>query len=260
MKTILALPLLALGLAACQTYPAGPYGQGPYGYPEPAPYPQPYPPQPTYPAQGDYRAIGTEPFWDLTIGRDLLLTDSGNTISLADPTPPVRTGFAGETYQGRRVQVNIVHARCSDGMSDRSYPDTVNVTVDGRPYRGCGANAAFFGPIGENGVPGAYNLTGTNWRVVSINGRPVPPSGYYFNFMPDRVSGRLGCNTIGAGYRVEGSTLRAGALMMTRMACEDNNLEAEGTRIMALPMTLSESGDRMTWSNRIGTIELKRAR
>jgi heat shock protein HslJ len=145
-------------------------------------------------------------------------------------------------------------------MSDRSYPDTVNVTVDGRAYRGCGANAAFFGPIGEIGVPGAYNLTGTNWRVVSINGRPVPPSGYYFNFMPDRVSGRLGCNTIGAGYRVEGSTLRAGALMMTRMACENNNYEAEGTRIMAQPMTLSESGDRMTWSNRLGTIELTRAR
>ena len=40
--------------------------------------------------------------------------------------------------------MNIVHAACSDGMSDRSYPDTVNVTVDGRPYRGCGANAAFF--------------------------------------------------------------------------------------------------------------------
>jgi uncharacterized membrane protein len=260
MKTILALPLLALGLAACQTTRAGPYGQGPYGYPEPAPYPQPYPPQPTYPAQGDYRAIGTEPFWDLTIGRDLVFTDRGNNISVAEPTPPVRSGFAGETYQGRRLQVNIVHARCSDGMSDRSYPDTVNVTVDGRAYRGCGANAAFFAPIGEVGVPGTYNLTGTNWRVVSINGRPVPPSGYYFNFMPDRVSGRLGCNSIGAGYSVEGSTLRAGALMMTRMACENNYLEAEGTRIMALPMTLSESGDRMTWSNRIGTIELKRAR
>ena len=267
MKTILALPLLALALAACQTYPAGPYGQGPYGYPETAPYPpQPYPPQPYpqpgYPAQGDYRAIGTEPFWDLTIGRDMVFTDRGNDIRVAEPTPPVRRGFAGETYQGRRLFVNIVHSRCSDGMSDRTYPDTVNVTVDRRAFRGCGADAAFFTSVNEYNQPsqGAFNLANTNWRVVSINGRPVPPSGYYFNFMPDRLSGRLGCNNIGAGYRVEGNRLHAAALMMTRMACENNNYEAEGTRIMAQPMTISESGDRMTWSNRAGTIELIRAR
>ena len=252
MKTILALPLLALALAACQ---AGPYGQGPYGYPEPAPFPQP-----GDPVQGDYRAIGTEPFWDLTIGREMVFTDRGNDVRVAEPTPPVRHGFAGETYAGRSLFVNIVHSRCSDGMSDRTYPDTVNVTVDGRAYRGCGADAAFFSQMGENGAQGKFELANTNWRVASINGRQVPPSGYYFNFMPDRVSGRLGCNNIGAGYRVEGGTLRAAALMMTRMACPEMRFEAEGTRIMAQPMTLSESGDRMTWSNRAGTIELIRAR
>ena len=118
MKTMPALPLLVLGLAACQTVPAG---------------------------QGDYRAIGTEPFWDLTIGRDLVFTDRGNNIQVAEPAPRARTGVAGETYVGRRLSVTIVHARCSDGMSDRSYPDTVTVTVDGRAYRGCGASIAFFG-------------------------------------------------------------------------------------------------------------------
>jgi heat shock protein HslJ len=260
MKTTLALPLLALALAACQTYPpAPPYDQGPSGYPEPAPYPQPGDPE----AAGDYRAIGTEPFWDLTIGRDMVFTDRGNNIRVAEPTPPVRHGFAGETYAGRRLFVNIVHSRCSDGMSDRTYPDTVNVTVDGRAYRGCGAEAAFFTSVNEYNQPmnqSAFNLANTNWRVVSINGRPVPPSGYYFNFMPDRVSGRLGCNNIGAGYRVEGGTLRAAALMMTRMACPDMRFESEGTRIMEQPMSLSESGDRMTWTNRAGTIELIRAR
>ncbi len=260
MKTMFALPLLALSLAACDTIARDQYGQEPYGYPAPAPYPEPYP-GPAYPgARAEYRAIGTEPFWDLNIGRDMLFTDRGNNVSVGEPTPPPRSGFAGETYQGRRLQVNIVHGRCSDGMSDRTYPDTVNVTVDGRAYRGCGADAAFFAHTGEGQVPGAYELANTNWRVVSINGRPVPPSGFYFNFAPDRVSGRLGCNSIGAGYSVEGSTLRAAALMMTRMACPEMRFETEGTRIMAHPMTLSESGDRMTWSNRIGTIELMRAR
>lgn len=173
MKTIIALPLLALGLAACETPRNDPYGQGqgPYGYPEPAPYPQPYP-QP-YP-----------------------------------PVPP---------YQ------------------QPGYP-------------------------GPGPVQGVFNLANTNWRVVSINGQQVPPSGYYFNFMPDRLSGKLGCNTIGSGYSVTGNTLYAGALMMTRMACPNGSFEAQGTAIMARPMMLAESGDRLTLSNNVGTIELQRAR
>lgn len=171
MKTIIALPLLALGLAACQTYPNDPYGQGQgsYGYPEPAPYPAPYP-QPGYP-----------PY----------------------PQP--------------------------------GYP-------------------------GADTPQGIFNLTNTNWRVVSINGQQMPMSGHYFNFMPDRLSGKLGCNTIGAGYSVNGNILSAGALMMTRMACPGGSFEAQGTAIMAQPMTIAESGDRLTLSNRVGTIELQRAR
>ena len=97
MRMTFALPLLALGLAACQTY-AGPH-QGPYGYPEPIPLPDP----PV--GQGDYRAIGTEPFWDLTIERDLVFTDRGNDVRVAEPLPPVRRGVAGESYQGRRLSV-----------------------------------------------------------------------------------------------------------------------------------------------------------
>jgi putative lipoprotein len=105
-----------------------------------------------------------------------------------------------------------------------------------------------------------FNLANTNWRVVSVNGQPVPMSGYYLNFMPDRVSGKFGCNTIGAGDSVAGNVLRAGAVMSTRMACAGPNFEDQGTRIMAKPMTITESGDRLTLSNSAGTIELTRAR
>ena len=34
--------------------------------------------------------------------------------------------------------MNIVHATCSDGMSDRIYPDKVQVDVDGQRFDGCG--------------------------------------------------------------------------------------------------------------------------
>ncbi|MGI8931129.1 MAG: META domain-containing protein [Sphingomicrobium sp.] len=254
MKTTFALPLLALGLAACQTYPQGPGypGQDPVGYPEPAPYPD---------GQASYRAIGTEPFWDLEIGRDLIFTDRGNDLRVVQPTPRPINGTAGEIYRTQRLDVNIVHSRCSDGMSDRTYPDTVTVRVDGREYRGCGANIAFFGQVGESGYPtGAVTLSGTNWTVIAINGRPTPRTDFYLNFQPDRIAAKFGCNSLGAGYSVTGSTLSAGAVMATRMACPDMSFEDQGSAIMAQPMAISGTGDDLTLSNRAGSITLRRAR
>ena len=257
MKTIFALPLLALGLAACQTYPQGPGypGQGPVGTPEPYP--------PTVPSgQASYRAIGTEPFWDLEIGRDLVFTDRGNDQRVVQPTPRPISGFAGEIYQTQRLNVNIVHSRCSDGMSDRTYPDTVTVRVDGRDYRGCGANIAFFSQTGENGMPnqGQITLSGTNWTVVAINGRPTPRANFYLNFQPDRIGAKFGCNSLGAGYSVNGSTLTAGAVMATRMACPDMSFEDQGAAVLAQPMQVSGAGDDLVLSNRAGSITLRRAR
>ena len=330
MKTIAALPLLALTLTACEPYNYGtgypqPYPQDPQGYPQsgypqpgyPQPgYPQPYPPtgypqpgppmppgqpypgpgQPTYPTPGyptgetTYRAIGTEPFWDLEIGRELIFTDRGNSVSVSQPTPQPINGVAGETYQTPRLEVNIVHRQCNDGMSDRSYPDTVDVRVDGRQrYRGCGAPIAYFTEVGETGqpnypgpgvsqgqpaqpgypgYPGAgappgmpvINLSGTNWRVLSINGTRTPASNFYLNFMPDRIGAKFGCNSLGAGYSQSGNVLNVGAVMATRMACPDMSFENQGSSILMQPMTISGLGDRITLSNARGTIELVQAR
>ena len=103
---------LAVGLAAC------------------APVPGPPPPP--------YHALGTEPFWNLLIDEhDITFAQPGQQ-PVKQPTPKVIIGFAGEIYQTSRIDVNIVHARCSDGMSDRVYPDKVQVSLDGRQFNGCG--------------------------------------------------------------------------------------------------------------------------
>ena len=114
LRTAAPLALLA-SLAACQTLPVGPT------------------------PQGTYRATGTEPFWGLSIGpRDMVFEDPNGPTRIVQPTPRPIIGVAGEIYQTRRLNVNIVHSRCSDGMSDRVYPDTVQVTADGRRFNGCG--------------------------------------------------------------------------------------------------------------------------
>ena len=113
MKKLLAVSLAA-AVAGCQTIPP------------PAPPP--------------YRALGTEPFWNLLIDEhDITWVEPDQQQPLKQRTPPVINGFAGPIYQTPRINVNIVKGvQCSDGMSDRVYPDKVQVTVDGRQFNGCG--------------------------------------------------------------------------------------------------------------------------
>ena len=112
MKRILALASL-LTLAGCLSHPA--------------------PPPPPY------RALGTEPFWNLLIDERNLTFIQPEGAPILQPTPPVINGFGGPIYQSQRIGVNIVkNQQCSDGMSDRVYPDRVQVTVDGRRFEGCG--------------------------------------------------------------------------------------------------------------------------
>ena len=94
----------------------------------------PLPPPPAAP----YHALGTEPFWNLLIDEHDITFVEPEQQPIKQPTPKVIVGFAGEIYQTPRINVNIVHAQCSDGMSDRVYPDKVQVTVDGRQFNGCG--------------------------------------------------------------------------------------------------------------------------
>jgi uncharacterized membrane protein len=92
------------------------------------------------PAGAPYRAVGTEPFWSLTITPQRMTFTEANApgVEIVQPTPRVIIGFAGEIYQTARIGVNIVHGRCSDGMSDRIFPDKVQLRVDNRSFEGCG--------------------------------------------------------------------------------------------------------------------------
>ncbi len=307
MRTLLTTVPLALMLAACMT----PYGQEPYGqgYPEPGypqqgyppqPYPDPNYPQPGYPDPGypvppganDYRASGTEPFWDLTIGRDMVFTDRGTGLTVSQPTPQVITGVAGEIYRTPRLEVNVTHTACNDGMSDRTYPDTVQVYVDGRLYRGCGGGGGVaagagdpLAPVPPGGAapppqgpdygnpPPAYGtplpptgamdgppLDRTRWLVLAINGRPVPRDyNYWLEFDGGKLSAKFGCNSIGAGYTQSGSTVDAGALIATRMACPDMSWETQGIAVLDRVMQVSAQGPtRVTLTSSAGTIELMR--
>jgi heat shock protein HslJ len=212
--------------------------------------PPPPPPLTPNPPGGTYKALGTEPFWGLTIDERQMIFTQPDAQPIAQPTPKVIVGFAGEIYQTPRLNVNIVHAQCSDGMSDRTYPDKVQVTVDGRQFSGCGGGTV---------APG--NLAGSNWRVVAINGRATPPAGdFTMRFEQDRVNAKFGCNSMGAEYDETGDALDLAPVMATRMACSDMSFETQGGAVLGQAMIMSWSGDdRLSLSNAAGRIDLERS-
>ncbi len=172
---------------------------------------------PTAPDQAAYRALGTEPFWNVAIGGGQMVYEDAERRRISVPTPPVRTSFNGHRYVTERLTVDITHGRCSDGMSDRIYADTVLVRAGGRELRGCGG--AILPP---------ETLANTSWRIVAIDGADVSgEDGYQMQFEADRMSGRAGCNSFSGPYRVSSDGFRAGPLAMTRMACPGPRMQHE---------------------------------
>lgn len=154
-----------------------------------------------------YRALGTEPFWSVTIGGGRMTYETPEGGFSVD-TPPVRRTGEARRYETARLTVDIRPGECSDGMSDRRYADIVRVTADGRALSGCGG-----------AVLAPETLAGTNWSIVAIGGTAVSGERYHLSFNADRISGQAGCNRFSGMYRQDGEALIVGAMAMTRMAC-----------------------------------------
>lgn len=229
MSRLAMLTAVAVALAGCATVPpAG--GQ----------------------AGSTYKALGTEPFWALELtGREMVFTEANAPgVRIVQPQPRPIHGFAGDIYQTPRIGLNIVRGvGCSDGMSDRTYPDKVQVDVDGRRFEGCG---------GDTVMPAS--LANTSWTIESVNGRATGGGDRFFvRFDGERMGARFGCNSAGGSYRFDGQTLNSGPLAMTRMACDDMHFENEATQILSMPAVASwGGGDRLTLRNNAGTVVLRR--
>lgn len=90
-----------------------------------------------------YRALGTEPFWAITVANGLMryeTPDGGFSV----PAPRGRELGDGRIWETRRIVLQTSNRQCSDGMSDRVYSQTVRAMVDGRALQGCGGD--FTGP------------------------------------------------------------------------------------------------------------------
>jgi uncharacterized membrane protein len=114
---------------------------------------------------------GTEPFWSAVISdQQITLELSGRTITYPKPTYAPATGASADsvmsiqaTGKAKRLTGFVVNetlmvladkkgkapddrftfrAYCSDGMSERSFPFSIHLIVDGKPYTGCCASTS----------------------------------------------------------------------------------------------------------------------
>jgi uncharacterized membrane protein len=90
------------------------------------------------------KAIGTEPFWAAKIeGRCVTYStpeDQAGTRVWTKFTPAPDGGVWVGTLQGKPFKlITRLKPGCSDGMSDRVYPQEVTLTVGGEERRGCAA-------------------------------------------------------------------------------------------------------------------------
>lgn len=196
-----------------------------------------------------YSALGTEPFWSVSIenGRMTYEAANGPNFSVAAPAPAQI--YNGRTYAADRLIVSLTHAQCSDGMSDAIYADTVTVTVDGVTHRGCGGGTV---------TPGT--LANSHWLIEAIDGEMVFERSYFLEFGPERLAGQAGCDRFSGNYGREGNRLDVGLVATTRRACPEPGMghERRVLAILGAPLTVSvpDEGDAMILTGSAGSLRL----
>lgn len=89
---------------------------------------------------------------------------------------------------------------------------------------------------GQTGQSQVQDLTGTEWRLVSLAevGAIDPARAPTLGFQElDRVGGNTGCNQYGGPVSLEGTRIRFGPLVATKMACVDTLVQQIETAYLA---------------------------
>lgn len=175
-----------------------------------------------------FRARGQEPGWLLEITAETIRMEADYGEKVESAPKPAPLGFDnGRMYEAETdahgLMVRIVDRVCHDAMSGAPYPKTVEVTLDGRKYDGCG------------GEPREL-LTGGSWHVSELDGAAPPtewPSSLVFEG-DGRLYGHAGCNAYQTSYTLDGPQFRTEPAARTKKMCGTAVMHQEDTFLRLL--------------------------
>ncbi len=180
-----------------------------------------------------FHAMGTEPFWGVSVDGGRIIYDPAGRQGLAVPAPARQETPRGYRWRTPRITVEVTQEVCGDGMSMRVYPVDVKVLVNGERLLGCG------------GYEFRGTLAGGSWQIVNVTFDAVGGPAYRLDFTTDRINAQIGCNRFSAPYsRNANGTLRVGTLSFMRgTACpQDQQEQGQNLReLFAEPIRLSTS-------------------
>lgn len=95
-------------------------------------------------------------------------------------------------------------------------------------------------------------LTNTLWKLIQIDGKPVPPQeGEIRLRFPDakQFLGTTGCNDYSGGYDLEDTSLALRSITATEKACDNIKVEQRYFRLLGEVETYQIKGDTLTLSS-----------
>lgn len=199
-----------------------------------------------------YRALGTEPFWNLTFSQaSMTLTEAGSERPVETKlAAPVSVTEGVRRYRSDRMTVDVAPGICSDGMTDRLFPDTVTVRIAGRTLRGCGGDP----------LPPA-DLVDTDWRIEAVNARVVTADqASAVSFAGTRFTATIGCTVLTGEYRRDGRRFIPDHVVATGSgSCPDSESGRQAAALLSRPAALvGLAGERMSIANEAGAMTLQR--
>ncbi|WP_161956783.1 META domain-containing protein [Sphingosinithalassobacter portus] len=218
--SLIAVSFVALIAAGCATTPSG-TAQTPD----------------TVPADtaASYHALGTEPFWSLTMDHKTIRFERPDHAPVVRDRPAPLIAPGGEVFRTPGLMVMVYSGRtCSDGMSDRPYPDTVRVIAERVRYEGCGG-----APIDAETAADATAILDGKWQIIALAGQPIDDERATMEFREGRIAASAGCNRMAGSFRFAEDRLVTGALVSTRMACPGPLMGRENTlsTLLGQPLT-----------------------
>ncbi|MFG1318793.1 META domain-containing protein [Xanthobacter autotrophicus] len=202
MRSVKSLPVLAVSLFLCLGS-ASQAAEAPAGAADGA-----------APISLPWTAQGNEPNWILTLdaGRLIYRTADG-AITIEAPLPKADRRDGAWIYGAPQADLTISVERkiCRDTMTGMPSPFSVAVQSGGKTVTGCGGNPSDL-------------LGGSEWRIISVNDRPVPEDvkvTLEFDTGAGQAFGSSGCNRYFGAFKLSGEGLNLGQGMAgSMMACE----------------------------------------